>query len=117
MWRIIVLNGKERDVTSFKNEKEADDFYAKVQEDFVNDKLVEIYKVSAKTPIPVNLEIVKPKQKKVDKNHPLLWCPYCGNWRNFKLDSNANLACRVCGISTNDFYVKKYNHLWGSLKG
>ena len=47
----------------------------------------------------------------------MIWCPYCIRWRNFKLmalkkstyTTDAFMRCPVCTISTNDFFVKKYN--------
>lgn len=39
-----------------------------------------------------------------------LWCPYCTDYRRFKLDTYLNIyRCEICGISTQDFYVHKYN--------
>lgn len=50
------------------------------------------------------------------------WCPYCIKWRVFHLRairfegilSPAELRCEICQISTNDYYVQKYNHLMGT---
>ena len=59
--------------------------------------------------------------KPSDKNK--LWCPYCRDWRKFvsvQYDSNLKI-CEICGISTRDFYVRKFNNLWAeyhfALKG
>jgi hypothetical protein len=48
-----------------------------------------------------------------------LWCPYCIKWRRFKLFAirrknyvtEAFLRCPVCTVSTNDFWVKRYNNM------
>lgn len=48
-----------------------------------------------------------------------LWCPYCGQWARFKLPRNGESfypRSECCGISTEDFYVKTYNKLWGNAK-
>jgi hypothetical protein len=49
-----------------------------------------------------------------------LWCPYCGDWRKFgqskKTPHLEYLRCEKCNISTEDFYVKKFNNLWGDTK-
>lgn len=48
-------------------------------------------------------------------NKNMLWCPYCRDWRKFvssRYDSDTKV-CKICGISTRDFYVRKFNHLWG----
>lgn len=60
----------------------------------------------------------RPTQEQEQKRRPgMVWCPYCIKWRDFKLisirrstyTSEAFMRCPVCTISTNDFYVKKYN--------
>jgi hypothetical protein len=57
-------------------------------------------------------------QKQELKRRPgMVWCPYCVKWRNFKLFAirrktyvtDALMRCPVCTVSTNDFYVKKFN--------
>lgn len=64
------------------------------------------------------------KTKKRRKN--TLWCPYCGDWIKFKHNqpmrspdfkgfTNPYKVCTNCGISVEDFWVKKANHLWGSI--
>lgn len=44
----------------------------------------------------------------------MLWCPYCRDWRKFVSSqySQDRKICEICGISTRDFYVRKFNHLW-----
>lgn len=47
-------------------------------------------------------------------NRNMLWCPYCRDWRKFvssRYDSGTKI-CEICGISTRDFYVRKFNQLW-----
>lgn len=47
----------------------------------------------------------------------MLWCPYCRDWRKFvsaQYDSDLKI-CEICGISTRDFDVRKFNHLWGEI--
>ena len=46
-----------------------------------------------------------------------LWCPYCRDWRKFvpaQYDSDLKV-CEICDISTRDFDVRKFNHLWGEV--
>lgn len=59
-----------------------------------------------------------PGEKQELKRRPgMLWCPYCVKFRHFKLiaikhptyTSEAFMRCPVCLISTNEFWVKKYN--------
>lgn len=60
----------------------------------------------------------RPTTEQELKRRPgMIWCPYCIKWRNFKLFAvrrktyitDAQMRCPVCTISTNDFYVKKFN--------
>ena len=59
-----------------------------------------------------------PTREQEEKRRPgQIWCPYCLRWRSFKLmvlkratyETDALMRCPVCTISTNDFFVKKYN--------
>lgn len=55
--------------------------------------------------------------KRLEREPGMLWCPYCVKWRRFKIFSvrrehyisEAFLRCPVCTVSTNDYYVKKFN--------
>jgi len=57
------------------------------------------------------------KEQEQNRRSGDIWCPYCIKWRRFKLfalkkklyTSEAFLRCPICTISTNDFYVRKYN--------
>ena len=60
----------------------------------------------------------RPTKEQEEKRRPgRIWCPYCIKWREFKLfalrkatyTTEAMMRCPVCTISTNDFYVKKFN--------
>lgn len=52
-----------------------------------------------------------PVNYKNPKGH--LWCPYCIKPRVFVHDEYRDIdKCCVCGMSTMDFYIKKYNNLW-----
>lgn len=44
----------------------------------------------------------------------MLWCPYCRDWRKFVSSRYGHdpKICEICGISTRDFYVRKFNNLW-----
>ena len=56
----------------------------------------------------------KPKGPKPHKSW--YWCPYCNKWRVFSYDDYLGVnRCSVCGISDQDFYVRKYNNLFGTL--
>lgn len=44
----------------------------------------------------------------------VLWCPYCGAWTVFSIDNEtgAETCTAMCGVSTNDFYTRKFNKLF-----
>lgn len=54
------------------------------------------------------------------KKRGQLWCPYEGKWSFFKAKPVGNEGlgyprCEGCNISTEDYYVKSANHLWGDI--
>lgn len=45
------------------------------------------------------------------------WCPYCATERKFRPNNRwGTHQCTVCGITTSDYWVKTYNHLWDKVK-
>lgn len=43
--------------------------------------------------------------------HPKgLWCPYCKTVHIFKKGEFGNSICPICGVSSEDFYTRKYNN-------
>ncbi|WP_255305650.1 hypothetical protein [Paenibacillus sp. Mc5Re-14] len=47
-----------------------------------------------------------------------LWCPYDASWQKFitnhpKVPLSSYPRCECCGISTEDYYIKTENKLWG----
>jgi len=54
-----------------------------------------------------------PEGFKPDFRRGAAWCPYCGRAVEFAWDQVVGYArCPGCGISSEDYYVKSYNHLW-----
>lgn len=39
-----------------------------------------------------------------------LWCPYCQSVHKFKKGEFGADVCPICGISSDDFYTRKYNN-------
>lgn len=70
-------------------------------------------------PVVISANKAYPPTKKQEEKRRAgdMWCPYCIRWRSFKLyalkrknyTTDAFLRCPVCTISTNDFFVRKYN--------
>lgn len=53
----------------------------------------------------------KPKGNKPHKGW--LWCPCCNSWRVFRYNDELGVnKCVVCGISDQDYYVKRYNGIF-----
>jgi len=59
-----------------------------------------------------------PTQKMLKEQPPgTFWCPWCIKWREFTTFAVVRngeegielLRCPICTISTNDFFIKKYN--------
>lgn len=59
------------------------------------------------------------EKQEINRRPGMIWCPYCVKWRNFKLfaikrkdyTTAPYMRCPICTISTNDFYVRKFNGL------
>lgn len=72
-------------------------------------------------PFPIDESVEKPTVRGLNSDNMLLWCPYCKAWHVFKRRYNSSqegLVCTgQCGwANTNDFYVRKYNRMWGDGK-
>lgn len=67
--------------------------------------------------ISVRKAFIQKREQLKPPNVGMTWCPYCVKWRHFNLTrlrratylSPAANRCPVCGISDEDYYVKKYN--------
>lgn len=112
MYAVVVLSGKDRDFTRFKSLPLAEAFLDMVVDKAEEFEIDEARLIHTRNGRDINPDKTKPKQKKSDKRL-VYWCPYCGEWEFFiDKDANGYLHCRLCGVSTNDYDVKKYNHLW-----
>ena len=67
-----------------------------------SDKEIQVYSVSSN---PIEPE---EEPKKLRGKH---YCPYCGQVNKFKQGEFGSRVCPVCGISEQDFYIKKYNKI------
>ena len=67
--------------------------------------------------ISANKAFPPTKEQAENRRANQVWCPYCLRWRTFKLfalrratyTTDAAMRCPICTISTNDFFVRKYN--------
>ena len=79
-------------------------------------KLVEKIKkqVGKRATVDLISKTVAFKPKGVKPYRSWYWCPYCNQWRVFLYNDYLGVnRCNICGISDRDFYVRKYNNLWG----
>ena len=78
-------------------------------------KLVEKIKeqVGKRATVDLISKTVAFKPKGVKPRRSWYWCPYCNQWRVFLYNDYIGVnKCNICGISDQDFYVRKYNELW-----
>lgn len=112
MYAVVVLNDEEREITRFTSRTLAETFLKAVQDNLAELGATDTRLINVTHAVDIDPQKTKPKQHKRGRK-PVMWCPYCGEWEIWSKDANGNLKCRMCGISDNEFYVKKYNHLWG----
>lgn len=104
---VVAVCNKQRKEQKFKDKDEAYAFYEKNRASFVDRGIpVRIGVVSCLIPFPLNPEKKKPKGKNV------LWCPYCGEFRDYIKNDRDYMACEFCHVSDAEFYVVKMNNLW-----
>lgn len=51
------------------------------------------------------------KPKGAPETFGRLWCPWCNKWEIFLFDRGYD-RCIGCGMTTEDFWIKKYNNLF-----
>lgn len=107
---VIPLNRKRKLEIKLKIPEELDP--SKILSDIMDrfkDRGLKVHLVhtSAKGPP----EDTKPPRKN------MLWCPYCRDWRRFVSSRYGpdRKVCEICDISTRDFYIRKFNNLWGGV--
>lgn len=78
-------------------------------------KLVEKIKeqVGKRATVDLISRTVAFKPKGVKPHRSWYWCPYCNQWRVFLYNDYLGVnQCNICGISDQEFYVRKHNKLW-----
>lgn len=101
----VVVNGENREFKNFDTEEEAEEYKNQVLEK-LGDK-VEDLKVGLVYEEPQPL----PEDESMTKEGKL-WCPFCGTHRNFNREELPDDRCEYCGITVNDYDVKKENSLF-----
>lgn len=57
---------------------------------------------------------ILPRPEDVKQPKGKLWCPYDHDWKIYKKATGSSYErCETCNISTEDFWVKMHNGLWG----
>ena len=113
-WMISVRSGNNRRDFEFsgREEETPQDTYRRVKSNA--DKIAKQFEGKNVTVDLISLSVAfKPKGVKPFRSW--YWCPYCNKYRVFSFDPWLEInRCSVCGISDQDFYVRKYNGLFGS---
>lgn len=111
LWVISVRAGSQRKdirIESLDNEI-TQDTYKRVKQRYLKIK----EKVGGQATVEIISHTIAFKPKGTKPHKSWLWCPYCAKWRIFSPDDILGVdRCSICGISTKDFYVREYNHLW-----
>lgn len=105
---VYIIRGKRKRVIGrsfqrFETEEEFKEFYEYSRTRLDEYSNLEIYQVSLRDAFP-------PKGRP-DGNKDM-WCPYCAEWSIFRKSDDGYKRCEVCEITTQEFYVKKHNHLY-----
>ena len=103
----VVLKGRKfRKMYRFKDPEKLRQFCQNAKVKFPE---LELHLVSCTKRIPPPKDFVPRKFRK-------MWCPYCGKIREFKFSNRLGLhRCEICRISEADFFIKKYNLMWGKV--
>lgn len=93
------------------NFKEAKEIALKAKEKYAHRSDVNVYLISC-------TKAFAPPDNWRSRTRKHLWCPYCGTERRFK-DNKVwgTKQCPVCGITSSDYWVKHYNHMWDKKEG
>ena len=107
MLHLIIINPKTRRRKSYQfvNSSNLKEVYKALKPDLPQCE----FHVASGTPTEPPQDFKPPSSNKA-----LHWCPYCATLRKFDKKTKPLLNtrnCRVCGISTQDFYVRVYNKL------
>lgn len=101
---VVMSETGQRSFRKFQNEELGVQFFTIAKEHFVNHR---VFLATLSTPVKAPPDYRPSKWGR-------LFCPYCNDERLYKPDELDSLKCVVCGISTNDYFVKNANHLWPS---
>lgn len=106
---LVLIRSPKAEKKIYKyNFKKAKALALKAKEKYADRPDVKVYLISCTKAIPP-----KPQWRRSTFKH--LWCPYCAAERRFKDNKQwGTKQCPVCGITTADYWVKTYNHMWPS---
>lgn len=106
---VVITTSGKRVMRKFELEGMGEGFKLKTQKHFPNDQ---VHLISLTNHIPMPADYIPNRQG----TH---YCPYCGDERRYYpiTENGDTKLCCICHISTNDFYVRKYNNLWQKSEG
>lgn len=104
LYSVIIIKGSHRHRLKPRGFDEAVEIFQQAVVRFGDDHC---FFVSCKDRYPVREGFVR--------RGKLLWCPYCGEGRAFRLDKRIQLyRCPICEVTENEFHVRTANGLWRS---
>lgn len=78
-------------------------------------KACEAYREEGKEAVMVEDSIKHPEGEINSKKASELWCPVCGEIREFTRNTTKRInTCDFCGLSEHHFWVRRINNLWKS---
>ncbi len=106
MWGVSIRTPKETRMLIRSGFTEAKALGKKAKEKFKDHDHVTVELVSRKKVFPPPFGYTPTRSR--------FWCPYCAKERIFYRDRDLDLQrCVVCDASTNLFWVRTYNRIWG----
>lgn len=113
LWKVFFWEDGKKKVRKFEGEKPTEAIvYAK-----------ELKKKGLYVEVVSGRKAFRPTpEKQLERNQGELWCPYCLKYRVFKMlairkesyTTAPLLRCPVCTISTEHWYVRRYNDFPGA---
>lgn len=103
-YKVVINKGGDREFKYFIDKEEAEDFCISKRKK-IEDKNTRVGVVYKE---PQSL----PEYKSPYKGSKI-WCPFCSTHRKFSSEKQIK-KCEYCGVSKNNYYIKRENNLWGN---
>lgn len=103
-YKVVINKDGDREFKYFINKENAEEFCANKKREIENKNTY------------IGVVYREPQPLPEGENHykgSKIWCPYCNTHRKFSSEKQIK-RCKYCGISKNNYYVKRENNLWGN---